>query len=157
MEDYFVDEKTIVEIYTDGACSGNPGPGGWGVILKSGERELELSGGEVMTTNQRMEIKAAIEGLSALKKACDVTLYSDSAYLINCIKQKWYQKWQTNGWRNSNNEDVKNKDLWERLINLLDIHHVQFAKVKGHSGHHYNERCDELARRASQSFSRRSV
>ncbi|KYP82077.1 ribonuclease HI [Ferroacidibacillus organovorans] len=137
-----------VELYTDGACSGNPGPGGWSAILVNGAKERELSGGEAETTNQRMEILAAVEGLKALKKPCEVALHSDSAYLINCINEKWYVKWRKNGWVNSKKEAVKNRDLWEQLLPLLDVHHVTFVKVKGHSGHAYNERCDALARAA---------
>ncbi|MCI0182496.1 MAG: ribonuclease HI [Acidibacillus sp.] len=142
------DELTAVSIYTDGACSGNPGPGGWAAILVWGERELELSGGESHTTNQRMEIQAVVEGLRGLKRPCKVTVYSDSAYVVNCFTQKWYVKWQRTGWVNSSNQPVKNRDLWELLIEQLDLHDVQFGKVKGHSGHHYNERCDALARAA---------
>ncbi|WP_425450687.1 ribonuclease HI [Sulfoacidibacillus thermotolerans] len=141
-------ELPTVSIYTDGACSGNPGPGGWAAILVFGERELELSGGEEQTTNQRMEIRAVLEGLRALKRPCKVTVYSDSAYVVNCFTQKWYVKWQKTGWVNSNRQPVKNKDLWEQLIDEVVLHEVQFGKVKGHSGHHYNERCDELARAA---------
>lgn len=139
---------TQVQIYTDGACSGNPGPGGWAAILVFGEHEKELSGGEVHTTNQRMELQAAIEGLRALNRACTVVLYSDSAYLVNAITNKWYVTWQRTGWLNSKREPVKNKDLWEALLEQTKLHDIRFAKVKGHSGHHYNERCDTLARAA---------
>ena len=139
-----------VDVYTDGACSGNPGPGGWAAILVAGGRERELSGGERATTNQRMELMAAVAGLRALKKACRVTLYSDSAYMINGLRQRWYVKWRKNGWLNSNREPVKNRDLWEELAALIEEkgHVVQFGKVKGHSGHFYNERCDALAKAA---------
>ncbi len=139
---------TQVQIYTDGACSGNPGPGGWAAILVSGDHEKELSGGESHTTNQRMELQAAVEGLKALNRSCTVTLYSDSAYLVNAMTKKWYLTWQKTGWINSKREPVKNKDLWEQLLHQVGIHDVQFGKVKGHSGHHYNERCDALARAA---------
>ncbi|MCY0875248.1 MAG: ribonuclease HI [Firmicutes bacterium] len=143
---------TEVHIYTDGACSGNPGPGGWAAILVAGTREKELSGGEKHTTNQRMEIKAAVEGLLALTRPCDVVLYSDSAYLVNCMQQKWYAKWQRSGWINSQGQPVKNQDLWELLLQAVGEHTVRFDKVKGHSGHTYNERCDELARQAVKSL-----
>ena len=143
-------DYTQVDVYTDGACSGNPGPGGWAAILVAGGRERELSGGERATTNQRMELMAAVAGLRALKKACRVTLYSDSAYMINGLRQRWYVKWRKNGWLNSNREPVKNRDLWEELAALVEEkgHVVQFGKVKGHSGHFYNERCDALAKAA---------
>lgn len=139
---------TKVDLYTDGACSGNPGPGGWAAILVAGDTEKEVSGGEKHTTNQRMEIMAAVEGLKVLKRTCKVTLYSDSAYLINCMTQKWYVGWQRSGWLNSQKQPVKNRDLWEELLAVVAGHQLQFGKVKGHSGHVYNERCDELARLA---------
>ena len=139
---------TSVDIYTDGACSGNPGPGGWAAILVAGEHEREVSGGESHTTNQRMEIQAVVEGLRVLSRSCQVTVFSDSAYVVNCMTQKWYVKWQQSGWVNSSREPVKNRDLWEALIAELGRHRVAFGKVKGHSGHHYNERCDQLARAA---------
>ena len=135
-----------VEIYTDGACSGNPGPGGWGAILVSGTREKELSGGEARTTNNRMEVYAAIAGLAALKERCVVKLYSDSAYLVNAIEQGWLDGWRRNGWKTSGKQAVKNKDLWERLTELLRAHAVTFVKVKGHADNVYNNRCDEYAR-----------
>lgn len=141
-------DVTQVQIYTDGACSGNPGPGGWAAILVAGENEKELSGGQSHTTNQRMELQAAVEGLKALNRSCTVILYSDSAYLVNAMTKKWYLAWQKTGWVNSKREPVKNKDLWEKLLEQIDKHDVQFGKVKGHSGHHYNERCDVLARAA---------
>ncbi|RIV24282.1 ribonuclease HI [Alicyclobacillaceae bacterium I2511] len=137
-----------VVIYTDGACSGNPGPGGWAAILAYAEKQKEIFGGEKWTTNQRMEIRAAYEALHALKIPCVVTLYSDSAYVINCFRQQWYVNWQKNGWRNSKGEAVQNKDLWELLLQETQRHQVQFAKVKGHAGIAYNERCDQLAREA---------
>ncbi len=136
-----------VIIYTDGACSGNPGPGGWGCVLLWGEHKKELSGGEPLTTNQRMELKAAIEGLKALKVAgWKVKLYSDSAYLVNAINQRWIWGWQKNGWQNSKKELVANRDLWEELLLYLPRNDVEFYKVKGHAGHEWNERCDALAR-----------
>lgn len=139
-----------VIIYTDGACSGNPGPGGWGTILMCGENKKELSGGSKDTTNNIMEITAVIEGLKALKKPCKVQLYSDSAYVVNAFNQKWIYGWMKNGWRTSNKEPVKNKELWEELYALTKIHEVTFIKVKGHADNEYNNRCDELARNACQ-------
>ena len=138
----------IVTIYTDGACSGNPGPGGWGCVLIAGDYKKELSGGEVNTTNQRMELTAALQALSALKKPCKVILYSDSAYLINAFNQKWLKNWQNNGWLNSKKQPVENRDLWEGLLDLAQIHDIKWEKVKGHAGNKYNEICDELARNA---------
>lgn len=136
-----------VVIYTDGACSGNPGPGGWGAVLLFGGKSKEISGGEKETTNQRMELKAVIEALKVLK-VCDwdVTVYSDSAYIVNAFKQKWIDRWQVNGWKNSKKEPVANKDLWEELLELMQKNRVKIEKVKGHAGIEYNERCDELAR-----------
>ena len=139
--------KQII-IYTDGACSGNPGPGGWAAVLLYGDHIKELSGGERVTTNQKMELRAAVEALKALKEPCEVILHSDSAYLVNCFKQKWYENWQRNGWRNSNKQPVQNKELWQELIELYHFHSITWAKVKGHSGEKWNERCDELARAA---------
>lgn len=143
------DEK-LVKLYTDGACSGNPGPGGWGAILVFQGREKELFGAVPNTTNQRMELQAVIEGLKALKvKGWGVEVYSDSAYLVNAFNQDWLGKWQANGWKNSKKEDVANRDLWQELINLARINRLTMCKVKGHAGHSYNERCDELARQGS--------
>lgn len=137
-----------VTIYTDGACSGNPGPGGWGAILIYGEHEKELSGGEKVTTNNRMEITAAIESLKKLKEPCIVRLYSDSAYLVNCMNEGWYRKWQQNGWLNGKKQPVENQDLWKALLKEIERHKVSFHKVKGHSDNELNNRCDELARNA---------
>jgi ribonuclease HI len=145
---------TEVELYTDGACSGNPGPGGWGVILVVGDKEKELAGGEPDTTNQRMELQAVIQGLKALNRPCKVKVYSDSAYFINALEKKWYVNWRKNGWKNSKGESVKNRDLWEALLEQMDRHQLSLQKVKGHSGHHYNERCDALARAAVPKRSR---
>jgi ribonuclease HI len=139
---------SVVSLYTDGACSGNPGPGGWAAILVYGEHEKALSGGEKDTTNQRMEIAAVVEGLKALTRPCHVKVYSDSAYVVNAFHQQWYVAWKRNGWRNSKNEPVKNRELWEALLTEVAKHKVEFCKVKGHSGHQYNERCDALAREA---------
>jgi ribonuclease HI len=139
--------KTVA-IFTDGACSGNPGPGGWAAILQAGEVEKELSGAAALTTNQRMELQAAIEGLKALKYPCRVELSSDSAYLINAFNQKWLNKWQRNGWVNSQGKPVENQDLWQELLQLAGLHQVTWIKVKGHRDHELNNRCDQLARAA---------
>ena len=133
-----------VEIYTDGACRGNPGRGGWGAILVYGRYERELSGGERETTNNRMELLAAISGLEALKEPCEVTLYSDSKYLVDAFLLGWVYSWRERGWRRDRDE-LKNPDLWERLYQLTETHKVTFVWVKGHNGHDYNERCDRLA------------
>ncbi len=135
-----------VEIYTDGACSGNPGPGGWAAILISGEHEKVLSGHDPQTTNNRMELTAVIEGLKALKYPCKVTIYSDSAYLVNAIQQGWLDKWQRQGWtRGKPRQPVLNVDLWKELLNYMSIHDVTFKKVQGHAGHPLNERADRIA------------
>ena len=141
-----------VIIYTDGACSGNPGPGGWGSILMYKGNKKEISGGKEDTTNNVMELTAVIEGLKLLKFPCKVKLYSDSAYVVNAFAQKWIYGWLKNGWKNSSKEPVKNKELWEELYNLTKIHEVEFVKVKGHSDNEYNNRCDELARNAIKSL-----
>jgi len=137
-----------VVVYTDGACSGNPGPGGWGTVLLYGETRKELSGAEPHTTNQRMELKAAAMALRALKMPCAVTLYSDSAYLINAFVQNWFAKWEINGWLNSKKQPVENADLWRELRGLAKAHRVTWVKVPGHAGVPENERCDQLARAA---------
>ena len=137
-----------VIIYTDGACSGNPGPGGWGAILMINENKKEISGGNKNTTNNVMELTAVIEALKLLKRPCNVNLYSDSAYVVNAFLQNWILGWIKNGWKNSNKEDVKNKELWQELISLTKVHNVTFHKVKGHADNKYNNRCDELARNA---------
>lgn len=141
-----------VQIYTDGACRGNPGPGGWGAILVFGEHKKELSGGEPSTTNNRMELLAAIYALEQLKYPCAVTLTTDSKYLCDAIIKGWATQWKRNGWRRSNKEPAANPDLWERLLGLLAIHKVEFVWVKGHNGHPFNERCDEMATKAADSF-----
>ena len=135
-------------LYTDGACSGNPGPGGWGAVLIFNGIEKELSGANPSTTNNIMEITAVIEGLKALKRPCNVNIYSDSAYVVNCFEKDWINNWIKNNWVNSKKEPVKNKELWLELYNLTKIHKVTFNKVKGHSNVKYNNRCDELARNA---------
>lgn len=137
--------KNTVMIYTDGACSGNPGPGGWGAVLMIGDHKKEISGSELETTNNRMELLAAIKGLGALKKKCDVMLYSDSAYLVRAFNEGWLAGWIKNDWRKSNKEPVENRDLWERLYNLVSAHNVTFVKVKGHADNEFNNRCDALA------------
>lgn len=137
-----------VTIYTDGACSGNPGPGGWGAILMYGDRRKEISGAEAETTNNRMELTAVIEALSLLKYPCKVTCYSDSAYVVNCFNNGWYKGWQRNGWKNSKGAPVENQDLWKKLLTLMEEHEVTYVKVKGHSDNEWNNRCDELARAA---------
>ena len=133
-----------VDAFTDGACRGNPGPGGWGVVLKSGGQVKELSGGEPATTNNRMELKAAIEALTALKKPCRVALYTDSVYVRSGITE-WLPAWRARGWRTADKKPVKNKDLWEALSTVAAQHDVSWHWVKGHSGHPENERADELA------------
>ncbi|QRF22678.1 ribonuclease HI [Alicyclobacillus sp. TC] len=141
-------EDDWVEVYTDGACSGNPGPGGWAAILLYQNHSKEISGGELQTTNQRMEIQAVVEALACLRKPCRVRIYSDSAYVVNCFRQRWYVNWRKNNWKNSKGDLVQNRDLWERLLQEVERHQVEFAKVKGHAGDFYNERCDALAREA---------
>ena len=141
-----------VQIYTDGACRGNPCPGGWGAILVCGEHKKELSGGEPSTTNNRMELLAAIYALEQLKYPCAVTLTTDSKYLCDAIIKGWAKSWKLKGWKRSNKEPAANPDLWERLLALLEIHKVDFVWVKGHNGHPYNERCDEMATEAADSF-----
>ena len=138
-------QKKIVEIHSDGACLGNPGPGGWACLLRHEKKERELSGGEILTTNNRMELMAAIQGLEALKSPCNVSLYSDSQYVLKGIKE-WMPNWIKRGWKNSAGEPVKNQDLWQRLQHAASIHHVSWHWVKGHNGHPDNERVDELAR-----------
>ena len=137
-----------VIIYTDGDCSGNPGPGGWGRILIYEDIKKEISGGAKNTTNNVMEITAVIEGLKLLKYPCEVEIYSDSAYVVNTFNQNWITNWRKNGWKNSKKEDVKNRALWEELEGLIKVHKVTFIKVKGHSDNEFNNRCDELARNA---------
>lgn len=134
-----------VEIFTDGACSGNPGPGGYGVILRAAGKTKELSGGEKQTTNNRMELSGAIVGLSALKYPCDVILTTDSKYVVDGITKGWAASWRKNGWVKSDKKPALNSDLWARLLELTEMHNVKFVWVKGHAGHPENERCDRLA------------
>lgn len=139
-------EKII--IYTDGACSGNPGPGGWGTILMYKENRKEISGGKKDTTNNVMELTAVIEGLKLLKYPCEVELYSDSAYVVNAFEQGWIYNWVKNNWKTAGKESVKNQELWKELYAFTKTHKIKFHKVKGHSDNEYNNRCDELARNA---------
>ena len=134
-----------VILYTDGACSGNPGPGGWGVVLEYAGNRKELSGFDENTTNNRMELLAVIQGLKSLKEPCNVEVYTDSNYVYNAFSQQWIEKWQKNNWKNSNKRPVSNIDLWNQLLPLLDIHNVNFNKVKGHADNELNNRCDKLA------------
>jgi len=139
-------DKPVVDAFTDGACSGNPGPGGWGALLRMGGHEKELFGGEAHTTNQRMEIKAAVEALKALKKPCRITIHSDSKYVVQGMTE-WIHGWKKNGWKNASKKPVSNQDLWEALDAAAADHEVRWQWVKGHAGHAENERADELARR----------
>jgi ribonuclease HI len=143
---------TKVTIYTDGSCSGNPGPGGWGAILIYNDIKKEISGGENPTTNNKMELTAALNALLMLKHPCEVDLYSDSAYLINCFKNDWLKAWKKNNWVNSKKEPVKNVDLWMKLDELTLVHKINWIKVKGHADNKYNNRCDELARIETAKF-----
>jgi ribonuclease HI len=138
-----------VTIHTDGSCLGNPGPGGWAAILHYGKHERELVGADAMTTNNRMEMFAAVAALDALKEPCEVELYSDSSYLVNAFQKGWVERWQRNGWRTAGGDPVKNSDLWEKLVALNDKHTISFRYVPGHAGHELNERCDKLARDAA--------
>ena len=133
-------------LYTDGACSGNPGPGGWGSILILGDNKKEISGGSPATTNNIMELTAVIEGLKILKRPCKVQVYSDSAYVVNGFKQGWIYNWIKKGWKTADGKEVKNKELWQELYSLTQKHKVEFIKVKGHADNEFNNRCDEMAR-----------
>lgn len=137
-----------VTLYTDGACSGNPGAGGWGAVLLFGEHSLEISGGEAETTNNRMELTAVIEGLERLKYPCNVDVYSDSAYVVNAFEQNWVEDWERSHWKKADKKPVLNIDLWQKLLELTRTHRVIFHKVKGHADNELNNRCDELARGA---------
>lgn len=148
-----MDEKLkSVEIFTDGACLGNPGAGGYGVILRYGGKEKELSEGFKDTTNNRMELLAAITGLKSLKEKCSVTIYTDSQYLKNGIENGWAKKWRANGWMRNKNEPALNPDLWKQLLDLVEFHDVKIIWVKGHAGHPENERCDFLATQAAKNI-----
>ena len=148
--------KQIVEIFTDGACSGNPGPGGWGAILRFGAVEKELNGSEEHTTNNRMELMAAIRGIEAVKRPCEIHLHTDSEYLRQGITT-WIHSWKKKGWKTADKKPVKNVDLWQRLEAAIETHHVKWHWVKGHSGHAENERADELARIASKQLKDASI
>ena len=141
-----------VTIYTDGACSGNPGKGGWGAILIYGDAKKEISGAEKMTTNNKMELTAPIEALKLLKRPCKVKLYSDSAYLINAFVQGWIYNWFKNGWKTADKKDVKNKELWQEINAFTKVHSIEWIKVKGHSDNKYNNRCDEMAVAATKAL-----
>jgi ribonuclease HI len=141
-----------VLIFTDGACSGNPGPGGWGAVLRYSSTEKELSGGEAQTTNNRMELTACIEALKALKEPCEVTLTTDSQYVVNGITKGWAESWQRNGWKKADKKPALNSDLWQELLELINKHTVEMIWIKGHAGHPENERCDRLAVAQTQKF-----
>lgn len=141
-----------VLIFTDGACSGNPGPGGWGAVLRYGSTEKELSGGEAQTTNNRMELTACIEALKALKEPCDVTLTTDSQYVANGITKGWAESWRKNDWKKADKKPALNSDLWQELLELINKHTVEIIWIKGHAGHPENERCDRLAVAETQKF-----
>lgn len=141
-----------VEIFSDGACKGNPGPGGWGAILRYNGIEKEISGGESNTTNNRMELRAVIEALKRLKEPCNVILYSDSQYVCNALKLGWAKKWQQNGWMRNKKEPALNPDLWQELLQLYETHTIDVRWVKGHAGHPENERCDKLAVQAAEQY-----
>ena len=140
------EDKKLVRLYTDGACSGNPGPGGWAAILKFGPHQKEISGNMSHTTYNRMELFAVISGLGALKQSCKVEVYSDSTYVVNAFNQNWIESWQKRGWKTSDNKPVENQDLWRLLLITMRKHDVSFHKVPGHQDHAENNRCDELAR-----------
>ncbi|MBQ3562250.1 MAG: ribonuclease HI [Clostridia bacterium] len=144
--------KKQVELFTDGACSGNPGPGGWGAILRFGSHEKEISGGEKNTTNNRMELTAVIEGLLALKEPCNVTLTTDSKYVADGLSKGWAANWKKNGWRKADKKPALNPDLWDELLRLAEIHTLTINWIKGHAGHSENERCDALAVAESLKF-----
>lgn len=145
-------EKKTVELFTDGACSGNPGPGGWGAVLRFGSAEKELSGGEKSTTNNRMELTAVIEGLRALKTPCRVLLCTDSKYVADGVLKGWAEGWKKRGWRKADGKPALNPDLWEQLLDLLTLHEVEITWIKGHNGHAENERCDALAVAETKKF-----
>ncbi|WP_343528582.1 ribonuclease HI [Sphingomonas sp.] len=142
---------TPVEIATDGACKGNPGPGGWGALIRSGAHEKELSGGEALTTNNRMELMAAIQALNALKRPCAVTLSTDSRYVMDGLT-KWIHGWKRNGWKTADKKPVKNAELWQALLEAAERHQIEWKWVKGHAGHPDNERADKLACAAAETF-----
>lgn len=146
------EKLTFVEMFTDGACSGNPGPGGWGTILRCNGVEKELCGGERETTNNRMELTAVIEGLKCLKRSCSVELYTDSKYVADSIEKGWAKSWKDNGWKKADKKPALNSDLWENLLNEIEKHEVKIIWIKGHHGHSENERCDKMAVEQSKKF-----
>lgn len=150
-------EKKHVYLFSDGACSGNPGPGGYGVILRYKSKETELSGGEPHTTNNRMELLGVITGLEALKYPCRVTVQTDSKYVVDSVTKGWARGWQKNNWIKSDKKPALNADLWQRLLDLLDFHEVFFTWVKGHVGHEENERCDRLAVKAAEQNAHKKI
>ena len=145
-----------VNLYTDGACSGNPGPGGWGAILEYSGVEKELSGGAAETTNNRMELQAVIEGLEKLKEPCTVSVYTDSSYVVQAVTKGWVYKWRENGWMRNKKDPALNSDLWQELLSWLKIHTVEFFWVRGHAENEYNNRCDALAVSASKQFAKKT-
>ena len=147
----FMSEK-IVQIYTDGACSGNPGPGGWGAVLIYGEHQKEISGGAAETTNNRMELTAVIEALSLLKRPCKIVLTTDSKYVVDSVTKGWVYGWKKRGWKKGDGKPALNPELWQKLLPLLEMHDVEFVWVKGHAGHEYNELCDKMAVAESKKF-----
>ncbi len=144
--------EKIVQIYTDGACSGNPGPGGWGAVLIYGEHQKEISGGAAETTNNRMELTAVIEALSLLKRPCKIVLTTDSKYVVDSVTKGWVYGWKKRGWKKGDGKPALNPELWQKLLPLLEMHDVEFVWVKGHAGHEYNELCDKMAVAESQKF-----
>jgi ribonuclease HI len=148
--------KPQIEIFADGACSGNPGPGGFAAILRTGEKEKVISGGESQTTNNRMEMMAVISAIEALKRPCRVTVTTDSNYIVKGMSE-WIYTWIKNGWRNSQKKDVLNRDLWERLLRAVDGHEIEWVWIKGHNGHVENERCDDMARAEISKLQRRAA
>jgi ribonuclease HI len=146
------DKKPRVELYTDGARSGNPGPGGWAALLEWNDKKKEISGGEKLTTNNRMEMKAVIEGLKALRKPCHVKIHSDSALIVNAFTKGWIQNWKRKGWKKADKKPVENRDLWEEMLRAMQKHKVSWIKVKGHSNNKLNNRVDKLAVKASKKF-----
>jgi ribonuclease HI len=145
-------EKNEVIIYTDGACSGNPGPGGWGALLRYQDKEKELSGGEAHTTNNRMEMMAVIQAVQAIKKPCRLKIHSDSALIINAMTKGWIESWQSKGWKKADKKPVENQDLWMSLLDAIQSHDIEWIKVKGHAGIPDNERVDQLAVQAVKKF-----
>lgn len=144
--------EKVVEIYTDGACSGNPGPGGWGAVLIYGDHQKEISGGAEETTNNRMELTAVIEALSLLKRPCKIVLTTDSKYVVDSVTKGWVYSWKKRGWKKGDGKPALNSELWQKLLPLLEMHDVEFVWVKGHAGHEYNELCDKMAVAESQKF-----